>query len=126
MNLGNQKVYYIGNNSYIDTEHKKLYPTQVLLFQYPPNLLKSIPVLISICCYHLTILCGWSVCRLPILFCMHMPHIPIRIFTLTIIFSIIILYIFSIFTLILILIVISILYLILSIVISSILVQFLW
>jgi hypothetical protein len=31
-NIGNQKVYCVANNSYIETEHKKLYPTQVLRF----------------------------------------------------------------------------------------------
>jgi hypothetical protein len=35
----------MGNNYYIETEHKKLYPTQVLLLYCPPILLKSIPVL---------------------------------------------------------------------------------
>jgi hypothetical protein len=32
MNIGNLKVYGVGNNYYIETEHKELYPTQVLLF----------------------------------------------------------------------------------------------
>jgi hypothetical protein len=32
MNIGNQKVPCVGNNYYIETEHKKLYPTQGLLF----------------------------------------------------------------------------------------------
>jgi hypothetical protein len=43
-NIGNQKVYCVGNNYYIETEYKKLYPTQVLLVYCPPILLKSIPV----------------------------------------------------------------------------------
>jgi hypothetical protein len=32
MNIGNHKVHYIGNNYYIETEYKKLYPTKVHLF----------------------------------------------------------------------------------------------
>jgi hypothetical protein len=35
MNIGNQKVHCIGNNYYIETENKKLYPIQVLLFYGP-------------------------------------------------------------------------------------------
>jgi hypothetical protein len=32
MNIENQNVHCVGNNYYIEIEHKELYPTQVLLF----------------------------------------------------------------------------------------------
>jgi hypothetical protein len=44
MNIENKKVQSIGNNYYIEKEHKKLYLTQVLLVYYPPICLQSIPV----------------------------------------------------------------------------------
>jgi hypothetical protein len=44
MDIGNKKAQSIGNNYYIETEHKKSYPMRVLLVKYPPILLKSISV----------------------------------------------------------------------------------
>jgi hypothetical protein len=42
--IGNEKVYSVGNNYYIEREYKKSYPTQVVLVKYRPTLLNSIPV----------------------------------------------------------------------------------